>query len=47
MVLETLMKLCVTELDILEKHFLPPKLGKWRKNRPKLGLFKSKEKFDQ
>ena len=33
MLLETIMKLYVTELDILGKLFLPQKLGKWTKNR--------------
>ena len=33
MVLETLMKLCMTEPDFLEKHFLSPKLEKLTKNR--------------
>ena len=33
MVLETLMKLCVTNPDFLEKLFLSQKLGKWAKNR--------------
>ena len=32
MVLKILIKLCVTELDFLEKHFLPQKLG----NGPKI-----------
>ena len=45
MVLETYMKLCVTEPDILEKSFLPQKLGKWTKNGPKTGFFKFIEKF--
>ena len=30
MVLETLIELCVTEPDFLEKLFVPPKLGKIR-----------------
>ena len=34
--LETHMKLCVTEPDFLEKNFLSQKLGKWTKNGPKL-----------
>ena len=33
MVLETHMKLCVTELDFPGKFFLPQKWGKWAKNR--------------
>ena len=41
LVLGTLNKLCVTELDFLEKLFLPPKLGKWAKNR----VFEFKEKL--
>ena len=35
MVLETHMKLCVTELAFAEKKFFPQKLGKWKQNRPK------------
>ena len=38
-VLETNMKLCVTEPDFLEKTFLPLKLGKWTKNGPKIVCF--------
>ena len=45
MVLETQMKLCVTEPDFLEKNFLPPKLGKWTKNGPKTEFLKFIEKF--
>ena len=45
MVLETDMKLCVTEPDFLEKNFLPPKLGKvnqnWAKNRVFFNLLKN------
>ena len=37
--LETYLKLCVTEPDFLGKIFLPPKLGKWTKNGPKTGFF--------
>ena len=33
MVLETHMKLFVTEVDFLEKFYLSPKWGKWAKNR--------------
>ena len=33
MVLETHMKLFVTELDFLEKFYLSPKWGKWAKSR--------------
>ena len=40
--LETHMKLCVTQPDFLEKFFLPQKLGKWvlniLKNWEKQGL---------
>ena len=39
MVLETHVKLCMTEPDLLEKSFLPPKLGKWTKNGPKTEFF--------
>ena len=45
MMLETLMKLCVTEPDFLEKIFLPKKLGKWAKNGSKTGFFEYIEKF--
>ena len=38
MMLETHMKLCVTEPDFLENIFLPPKLGKLTKNGPKQGV---------
>ena len=38
MVLETCMKLCVTEPDFLDNFFLFPKLGKWTKNGPKQGF---------
>ena len=44
MVLETHMKLCMTESDFPEKNFLPPKLGKWTKNIPKTGFFEFIEK---
>ena len=43
--LETHMKLCVTESDFLEKKFLPKNLGKWTKNGPKTGFFESTERF--
>ena len=43
--LETSMKLCVTEPDFLEKKLLLPKLGKWAKNGPKTGSFEYSEKF--
>ena len=38
MVLETGMKLCVKESDIVEKLFLPQKIEKMVKNRPKIGV---------
>ena len=41
MVLETHMKLCVTEPEI----FLPQKLGKWTTNGPKIGFFEFIETF--
>ena len=46
MVLETPKKLCVTESGILEKPFLPQKLGKWAKNRPKIGFLNLKKNLD-
>ena len=39
MVLETHMKLCVTEPDFLGKYFLPQKFRKWTKNGPKIIFF--------
>ena len=45
MVLETQMKLYVTELDFLEKIFLTPKLRKWTKNGPETGFYEFIEKF--
>ena len=45
MVLETHMKMCVTEPDFLETFLLPPKLGKWTMNGPKTGFFELIEKF--
>ena len=45
MVLETHMKLCLSELDFLEKIFLPQKLAKWTKDVPKTGFFEFIEKF--
>ena len=39
MVLETHMKLCVTEPDFPGKFFLPQKLGKWTQNGPKTEFF--------
>ena len=43
--LETYMKLCITELDFQEKKFLPKKIGKWAKNGPKTVFFEDIEKF--
>ena len=37
-VLETRMKLCLTEPDFLEKKVFAQKLGKWTKNGPKTGF---------
>ena len=45
MMLETYTKLCVTELDFVEKNFLFQKLGKWAKNGPKTFFFKYIEKL--
>ena len=45
MVLETHMKLCMTELDFSGVKNLPLKLGKWTKNGLKTGLFDFVEKF--
>ena len=39
MVLETYMKLCITEPDFWRKKILPPRLGKWTKNGPKHVFF--------
>ena len=39
MVLETHMKLCVTEPDFLENFFFAPKLEKGPKMGPKQGFF--------
>ena len=39
MLLETHMKLLVTELDFPGKSFLPQKWGKGAKNRPEIGFF--------
>ena len=47
MMLESHMKLCVTEPDFPEKNFLPPKIGKMDKNGPKTGFFEYTEKFCQ
>ena len=41
MMLETLMKMCVTEQDFFGKFFRQKNWG----NRPKIGLLESKEKF--
>ena len=45
MVLETHMRLCVTEPDFSGKFFLPQKLGKWAQNRPKIGFHEFIGKF--
>ena len=45
MVLETHMKLCVTEPEFPEKCSLPQKLGKWTQNEPKTGFFEFIGKF--
>ena len=44
MVVETHMKLCMTEPDLSEKCLLQ-KLGKWTKNGPKIWFFEFIEKF--
>ena len=45
MVLETLIKLYLTEPDFLEKVFLTQKLGEMGQNRPKIGFLDLKKKF--
>ena len=45
MVLETLLKLWMIELDFPEKKFLPQKLEKWTKSDPKAWFFEFIEKF--
>ena len=45
MVLETNMKLSVTEPDFPGKTFLPPKWGKWAKIGPKTEFFEFIGKF--
>ena len=45
MVLETYMKLCVTEPDALEKTLLPQELGNWANDGPKIRFFEYIEKF--
>ena len=45
MVVETHMKLCVTESDFPGKLFLGQKLRKWTQNGPKTGFFKFIGKF--
>ena len=45
MMLETYMKLCMTELDFLEKNLLLSDLVNWFKNGPKTGFFEFIEKF--
>ena len=42
MVLETLIKFCLTESDFLEKLFFAPKIGEMTQNRPKNNKFKEK-----
>ena len=39
MMLETHMKLSLTEPDFLGKPFFPKNLRKWAKNSPKTGVF--------
>ena len=39
MVLETHMKLCMSEPDFRGNFFLSQKLGKWTQNRAKTGFF--------
>ena len=38
MVLDTLLKLCMTEPDFLKNFFCTKKLGKWTQNGPKAGF---------
>ena len=45
MVLESYMKLCVTEQDFGGGKYLHQKLAKWTKNGPKTGVFEFIEKF--
>ena len=45
MVLETHMKLFVTEPDFLGKLFLSQKLGKWTQREPKTGFLEFNGKF--
>ena len=45
MVLETHMKLCVTEPDFPGNFFLPQKFGKWTQNGTKTGFFEFIGKF--
>ena len=45
MVLESHVKLCMTEPDFLGNFFLLPKLGKWAQNEPKTGFFQFIGKF--
>ena len=45
MVLESHVKVCVTEPDFLGKFFLPPKLGKRAQNGPKTGFFQLENLF--
>ena len=41
MMLETHMKLCVTEADFPEKKNFPQKLGKWAKKKGFLNMLKN------
>ena len=45
MVLESHVKLCLTEPDFLGKIFLPPELGKWAQNGSETGFFQFVGKF--
>ena len=46
MVLESHVKLCVTEPDFPGKLFLPQKVGKWAQKGPETGFFQFARKFD-
>ena len=46
MVLESHVKLCVTEPDFPGKFFLPQKSRQWAQNGPKAGGFEFIGKFD-
>ena len=43
MLLETLMKLCMTELEFLEKNFFAPKIVEMVESRPKIGFLNLKK----